>query len=96
MLQAPLCQALIPKANGSGMVAAVEIMLASPAVRNTIREGKIYQLPNAMLTQARLGMVLFDQALVNLYRKGTINLENVLAFCNNQDEVTKLIGIAEI
>jgi len=94
LLAGILCQALIPKANGSGRVAAVEVMLASPAVRNTIREGKIYQLPNAMLTQARLGMVLFDQALINLYRKGTINRENVLAFCNNQDEVTKLIGAA--
>jgi len=67
-------------------------MLASPAVRNTIREGKIYQLPNAMLTQARLGMMLLDNALVNLYRKGIISRENALAFCNDQDEVTKLIG----
>ena len=90
-----LCQTLIPKADGSGRVAAVEIMLASPAVRNTIREGKIYQLHNAMLTQARLGMVLLDQALINLYRKGGISRENVLAFCNDQDEVAKLIGTVE-
>lgn len=87
-----LCQALIPKADGSGRAAAIEIMLASPAVRNTIREGKIYQLPNAMLTQARLGMMLLDNALVNLYRKGVISHENVFAFCNDQDEVAKLIG----
>ncbi len=87
-----LCQALIPKTDGSGRVAAVEVMLASPAVRNTIREGKIYQLPNAMLTQARLGMVLLDNALVNLYRKGIISRENVFAFCNNEDEVMKLMG----
>ena len=90
-----LCQVLIPKVDGSGRVAAVEIMLASPAVRNTIREGKIYQLPNAMLTQAQLGMVLLDRALVNLYRKGVISRENVLAFCNNQDEVANLIGKGE-
>ena len=90
-----MCQVLIPKADGSGRVAAVEIMLASPAVRNTIREGKIYQLHNAMLTQARLGMVLLDQALINLYRKGGISRENVFAFCNDQDEVAKLIGMVE-
>ncbi len=90
-----LCQVLVPKVDGSGRVAAVEIMLASPAVRNTIREGKIYQLPNAMLTQARLGMVLLDHALVNLYRKGVISRESMFAFCNEQDEVAKLIGRVE-
>jgi len=90
-----LCQALIPKADGSGRVPAVEIMMASPAVRNTIREGRIHQLPNAILTQARLGMVLFDQALLNLYRKGVISRESVFAFCNDPEEVTKLIGRAE-
>jgi len=90
-----LCQALIPKADGSGRIAAVEVMMASPAVRNTIREGKIYQLPNAMLTQARLGMVLLDNALVNLYRKRVISRESMLAFCNDQDEVMKLMGTIE-
>ena len=90
-----LCQTLVPKADNSGRVAAVEIMLASPAVRNTIREGKVYQLPNAMRTQAQLGMVLLDQALVNLYHKGVISHENLFAFCNDQNEVAKLIGKVE-
>jgi len=71
-------------------------MLASPAVRNLIREGKIYQLPNTIRTQARLGMELLDQALINLYRKGTISSENLFAFCNEREEVAKLIGEAEI
>ena len=91
-----LCQVLVPKADGPGRVAAVEIMLASPAVRNTIREGRIHQLPNAIVTQARLGMVLLDHALINLYRKGTINSENLFAFCNDPDEVAKLIGRVEL
>ncbi len=91
-----LCQVLVPKADGPGRIAAVEIMLASPAVRNTIREGRIHQLPNAIVTQARLGMVLLDQALINLYRKGTINSENLFAFCNDRDEVAKLIGKVEL
>ncbi len=91
-----LCQSLVPKADGSGRVAAVEIMLASPAVRNTIREGKIYQLPNAIVTQARLGMVLLDHALVDLYRKGVISSENLFAFCNDQEEVAKMTGKSEV
>lgn len=87
-----LCQRLVPKVDNSGRVVAVEVMLASPAVRNTIREGKIYQLTNTMSTQAQLGMVLLDQTLVNLYRKGVISHENLFAFCNDQNEVAKLIG----
>lgn len=91
-----LCQVLVPKADGSGRVAAIEVMLASPAVRNTIREGRIHQLPNAIVTQARLGMVLLDQALVKLYRKGAISSENLFAFCNDRGEVAKLIGKVEV
>jgi len=90
LLLAILCQALIPKADGSGRIAAVEVMLASPAIRNLIREGKIYQLSNTMRMNTQLGMVLLDQALVNLYRKGIISRENLLAFCNDPDEVERL------
>jgi len=96
LLSGILCQALIPRADGLGRIAAVEIMLASPAVRNTIREGKIHQLPNTILTQAKAGMVLLDHALVNLYRKGVISRESVFTFCNDPDEMTKVIGVGEV
>jgi len=95
LLLGVLCQALIPKADGSGRIAAVEIMLANPAIRNLIREGKIHQLPNVIRTHAQLGMELLDQALVNLYRRRIINHENLFAFCNDRDEVEKLVGKAE-
>ncbi len=94
LLVGVLTQVLIPTIDGSGRVAAIEIMLASPAVRANIRDGKVYQIPNAMLTQARMGMVLLDQALINLHRKGVISRESVLAYCNEPDEVTKLMGTA--
>jgi len=90
-----LCQVLVPKIDGSGRIAAVEIMLANPAVRNLIRESKIYQLPNTIRTQARLGMQLLDQVLVNLHLKRVISSEELFAFCNDRDEVTKLIGQVE-
>ena len=92
LLVGVLCQVLVPTVDGKGRVAAIEVMLASPAVKSNIREGKVYQLPNAMLTHARMGMVLLDNALVNLYRKGVISRESVLAYCNEPDEITKLIG----
>ena len=89
-----LCQVLVPKADGSGRVAAVEIMLANPAVRNLIRDGKIYQLPNTIRMHAQLGMNLLDQALINLYRSGVISREGLFSFCNDRDEVVKVIGNA--
>ena len=85
-----LCQVLVPRIDGSGRVAAVEVMLGIPPVRNLIREGKIHQLPNVIRTHAQLGMLTFDQALVNLYRKGIISSENLFAFCNDREEVERL------
>ena len=87
-----LCQVLVPRADGTGRVAAVEIMLANPPVKNLIREGKIYQLPNVIRTHRELGMISLDEALVNLYLKQVITGEVLLAFCNDRQEVEKLIG----
>ncbi len=87
-----LCQALVPRADGTGRVAAVEVMMASPAVRNNIRDGRIHQLPNAMLTQARLGTVLLDQSLVKLYQRGAVTMEDLLAVCNDPEEISRLLG----
>jgi twitching motility protein PilT len=96
LLNGILCQCLVPTTDGEGRVAAVEVMLASPAVRSNIRDGKIHQLPNAILTSARQGMILLDHALANLYRRQKITRESVFAFCNDQDEVTKLLGTGTI
>ena len=91
-----LCQVLVPRSSGSGRIAAVEIMLANPPVRNLVREGKIYQLPNVIRTHKEIGMITLDEALVNLYLKQTITGESLLSFCNERDEVDKLIGKVEI
>jgi twitching motility protein PilT len=87
-----LCQVLVPKADGSGRIAAVEIMLGNPPVKNLIREGKIYQLPNVIRTHREIGMVSLDEALVSLYLKRIITGETLLDFCNERQEVEKLIG----
>ncbi len=96
LLVAVVCQVLVPRADGSGRIAAVEVMLANPPVRNLIREGKIYQLPNVIRTHREIGMISLDEALVNLYLKRVINGETLLAFCNDRQEVEKLIGRVEI
>jgi twitching motility protein PilT len=92
LLIAALCQVLVPRADGAGRIAAVEIMLGNPAVKNLIREGKLYQLPNVIRTHRDIGMISLDEALVNLYLKGIISGETVLDYCNDRQEVEKLIG----
>jgi len=96
LLVAVLCQVLVPRADGSGRIAAVEILLANSPVRNLLREGKIYQLPNVIRTHREIGMISLDEALVNLYLKRLITGETLLAFCNDRQEVEKLIGKIEI
>jgi len=96
LLVAGLCQVLVPRADGSGRVAAVEIMLGIPPVKALIREGKIYQLPNVIRTHRDIGMISLDEALVSLYLKGTITGESVLDYCNDRQEVEKLIGKVKV
>ncbi len=90
-----MCQALVPRITGTGRVAAVEVMLANSAVKNLIREGKTYQLPNTIRINSQAGMELLDQALVKLYHDGIISLESVFEFCNDRDEITRLTGGTE-
>ena len=87
-----LCQVLVPRADGSGRIAAVEVMLGNPAVKSLIREGKIYQLPNVIRTHREIGMISLDEALVSLYLRGVISGEVLLTVCNDRGEVEKLIG----
>lgn len=92
LLVAALCQVLVPRADGSGRIAAVEVMLGNPAARSLIREGKLYQLPNVIRTHREMGMISLDEALVDLYLKGIIIGKTLLDFCNDRQEVEKLVG----
>ena len=87
-----LCQTLVPRADGSGRIAAVEIMLGNPAVKALIRDGKVFMLPNIIRTHHDIGMIMLDEALVSLYHKGTITGQSLLEFCNDRVEVEKLVG----
>jgi len=91
VIVAILCQTLVPRADNSGRIAAVEIMMANSPVKSLIREGKIYQLPNVIRTHHEVGMITLDESLVELYIKGIITYETVLSFCNDRDEVAKLL-----
>ena len=74
-LQAVISQNLLKTKDGAGRVAAHEIMLATPAVRNLIREAKVAQMYSAMQTGSNVGMQTLDQCLSDLVRRGTISAE---------------------
>lgn len=92
LLNGVLCQVLVPRANGKGRIAAVEVLMANAPVRNLIREGKVHQLPNVIRTHRDIGMISLDESLVNLYLKQIINGKSLIDFCNDRKEVEKLIG----
>lgn len=73
VLQGILSQQLFPRANHLGRVAAIEVMLATPAVRSLIREGKTHQLPTVIQTNAKLGMQTMDKAIMDLVQNGLVS-----------------------
>ena len=74
-LQAVIAQNLLKTKDGSGRVAAHEIMLTTPAIRNLIREAKVAQMYSAIQTGSNVGMQTLDQCLTDLVRRGTISAE---------------------
>ena len=74
-LKGVICQQLLKTADGKGRVAALEIMLGTPAIANLIREGKTFQIPSIMQTAKRDGMQLLDQHLLDLLKTKTVNPE---------------------
>ncbi len=76
-LQAVISQQLVPNRIGTGRVAAREIMIATPAIRNLIREGKTHQINSVIETGARFGMQTMNGALEDLYREGLIERDIV-------------------
>lgn len=70
-LKGVIAQTLLPK-KGGGRVAALEILIVTPAISNLIREGKTFQIPSAMQTGKNHGMVMLNDALFNLVQKGMV------------------------
>ncbi|MEN6567056.1 MAG: type IV pilus twitching motility protein PilT [Veillonellales bacterium] len=77
-LQGIVAQQLLPRLDGTGRVAAMEILVATPAIRNLIREGKSHQIPSVIQTGAKFGMQAMDNSLRDLYRRGLVSQEEAL------------------
>ena len=91
-IQAVVSQQLLPRANGTGRIPVTEIMVATPAIRNLIRENKTHQIPSMIQTSAQFGMMSMDQCLRDLYMKGYIKLEDAMARAQNTEELKKMIN----
>jgi twitching motility protein PilT len=90
ILMAICSQRLIPSIGG-GRVAAAELLMATPAVRNIIREGKSHQLEAVIQTGAEFGMQSMDKTLVNLIHNGTITYEEARNFAVDIEELDRLM-----
>jgi twitching motility protein PilT len=90
VLEVVISQRLLPS-QAKGMVPATEIMLATDAVRNLIREGKTHMIDNIIGTSLQSGMMTLDRSLAVLVEKGWIDVEDALKVSLNPDEVRRLL-----
>ncbi len=85
-LQAVVSQTLIPTLDGTGRIAAFEVMIATPSIRTLVREGKTHSLYMDIQTGGELGMQTLDGSLLNLVKDGKVDYEHALAKCSNPQE----------
>lgn len=92
-LQAVISQDLLQRADGKGLVPCLEVMLATPGIRNLIRERKTHQIYSLIQGAGDLGMQTFDQHLLQLYSQGVVKAEEAVAKANNPEEFSRLAKI---
>lgn len=90
-LQGVVCQTLVKSADGKGRCVATEVMVATPAIGNLIREGKTFQVPSAMQAGREMGMHTMDQHLADLVNAGKITKEAAMEKAQNREDLLHLI-----
>jgi twitching motility protein PilT len=92
VLEAILCQMLLPRSDGKGRVMSMEILIPNGAIRNLIREDKVHQIYSSMQSgQKKYGMQTFNQSLLWLYQQGHITLENAVGTSPEPRELEEMI-----
>src|SRR6266536_3137266 len=91
-LQGVVTQTLLPTADGTGRVPALEVLFPDAAVRNLIRQGKVEQVYSVMQTNASRGMQTLEQSLADLYQRNVVKLEDALS---RSSRPAQLIGLLE-
>ena len=92
-LKGMISQRLIPKRDGPGRVAAIEIMLNSPLISDLIFKGEVHELKEIMRKSRELGMQTFDQALFDLYEAGLISYEDAMRNADSMNELRLAIKL---
>jgi twitching motility protein PilT len=93
VLEGIVCQALLPRADGTGRCVGLEIMIPTAAIRNLIRDDKVHQIYSTMQSgQEKLGTQTMNQSLATLYLRRIITLETALATSSLKDELQDLIN----
>jgi twitching motility protein PilU len=92
-LKAMISQRLIPKRDGPGRVAAIEIMLNTPLISDLIFKGEVHELKEIMRKSRELGMQTFDQALFDLYEAGMISYEDAMRNADSMNELRLAIKL---
>lgn len=90
-LQAVICQTLFKRTDMAGMIPAVELMLCTPAVRNCIRENRVFEIPNIIETSRAIGMQTLDNSISQLYFNEQISRDDALAHATNPDKLERAL-----
>lgn len=91
-LEAVVCQTLCKTVDEKGRIAATEVMISTPAIRNLIREGKLQSIPSSLQTGSRIGMHTLNQDLAQLVSSARITYETALSKCSDVAELDQLLG----
>jgi twitching motility protein PilT len=91
VIQGIIAQQLLITADNKGRVAALEILLGTDAVRNTIREGKVHQIQSYIQTGLKMGMMSMDYSLAQLVRQARISNETAFSFCQDPETLQRYL-----
>ena len=91
VLQAVICQQLLPHSSGSGRVLACEILIVTSAIRNLIREQKVEQIQLTIQTGGKFGMQTMNQSLADLYKKNRTTFQEALARSLDPEDLRRLL-----
>lgn len=89
MIQGIIAQSLIPRSDGKGRVAAVEVMVGTDAIKNLIRSSKINMMETTMAAGGMTGMCTLNDSLAKLYKTGQISYETALEYASDRNEMEK-------
>src|SRR5262245_28392499 len=93
VIEGVICQALVPRATGSGRVLAAEVMIPNAAIRNLIREDKLHQVYSQMqIGQSKFGMQTMNQSLYDLFSRRMISLDEAMGRSSDPDELKNMMA----